>query len=167
MTLQNPVSFELCESLEQFTELVKQQHSMMGPMGELEGADDRYTLTLNLRKLQNLQPSPMPGDGNQETRSISVVIAVSPTATPGSAPPQVQTTAIKTYFRYHDGVMYSSRSNALFTLALPERQSMQLDDENADLDLFADFDLSQIPADFRQAFRTCARIAGLRIPAAF
>jgi len=154
VTLQNPISFELCESLEQFTELVKQQHSMMGPMGELDGADDRYTLTLNLRKLPNLQPAPMPGDGNQETRSISVVIAVSPTATPGNAPPQIQTTAIRTYFRYHDGVMYSSRSTALFTLPLPERQSLQLDDENASLDLFADFDLSQIPADFRQAFRT-------------
>ena len=154
VTLQNPISFELCESLEQFTELVKQQHSMMGPMGELDGADDRYTLTLNLRKLPNLQPAPMPGDGNEETRSISVVIAVSPTATPGNAPPQIQTTAIRTYFRYHDGVMYSSRSTALFTLPLPERQSLQLDDENASLDLFADFDLSQIPADFRQAFRT-------------
>lgn len=154
VTLQNPVSFELCESLEQFTELVKQQHSMMGPMGELDGADDRYTLTLNLRKLQNLQPPPAPGDGTQETRSISVVIAVSPTATPGAAPPEIAPASIKTCFRYHDGVMYSSRSNALFSLTLPERQSLQLDDENASLDLFADFDLSQIPADFRRAFRT-------------
>ncbi len=153
VTLQNPVSFELCESREQFTELVQEQHSMMGPMGELEGAEDQYTLTLNLRKFTAPQPAPMPGDKEQVTTSVSVVIAVGPSATPGGAPPQIAPTAIKTYYRYHDGMMYSSRSNALFSLTLPERKSLELDDENAGLDLFADFDLSQIPADFRQAFR--------------
>ncbi|MFM7058249.1 MAG: hypothetical protein ACKO2P_15130 [Planctomycetota bacterium] len=153
VTLQNPVSFDLCESRERFTELVNEQHSMMGPLGELEGAEDQYTLTLNLRSITAPQPAPSPGDGDQVT-SVSVVIAVSPPATPGEAPPQLAPTAIKTYFRYHDGVMYSSRSNALFSLTLPDRQSLQLEDEHAALDLFADFDLSQIPADFRQAFRS-------------
>jgi len=154
VTLQNPVSFELCESLEEFTELVKQQHSQMGSMGELEGSDNQYTLTITPRRFTAPQPAPMPGDGNKETRTLSVVIAVSPSSAPGADPRALVPESIKTYFRYHDGVMYSSRSNALFSLTLPERQSLLLDDENAAMDLFADFDLSQVPADFRQAFRT-------------
>ena len=153
VTLQNPVSFDLCESRERFAELVNEQLRMMGPLGELEGADDQYTLTLNLRKIAAPQPVPMPGDDKQVT-SVSVVISVNAVGTPGDAPARIAPTSIKTYFRYHDGVMYSSRSNALFSLTLPDRQSLQLEDENAGLDLFADFDLSQIPADFRQAFRS-------------
>ena len=157
ITLGNPISFEFCESLEKFTELVKQQQSMMGPMAELSGEDSQYTLKLNLRAAPTLSTGPPQGsDAPKETRSISIVIAADVTSESGApaGKPAPIPTSIETHFRYYDGVMYSSRSNAVFSLNLPDRQSLQLEDENAGLDLFADFELSQIPPEFRTAFRS-------------
>lgn len=154
VTLGNPVSFEFCESLERFTEIVQQQQSQMGAMAELSGEGSQYTLKLNLQKAPTLAPAaPGAGKSSTETRSISIVIAADVSSAPGSRPAAIPA-SIETHFRYYDGVMYTSRSNALFSLSLPSRASLELEEQDAGLDLFADFDLSQIPPEFRTAFRS-------------
>ena len=48
VSFNNPISFEQCDSLEQFTQLVTQQKTQMGPAAELIGGDDLPIMALPL-----------------------------------------------------------------------------------------------------------------------
>jgi hypothetical protein len=154
VSFNKPISFEKCESLERFTQLVTEQKNQMGPATELIGGDDRYEVKLSLEPRVFQAPA---ADGKNpteksETRVLSIVVA-SDLGTPGAAgkAPEIPK-SISTYYRYVDGILYSSASNALYTMTLPSQEGLKLDDETSVQDVYADFDLTQIPSDFRTAF---------------
>jgi hypothetical protein len=157
VSLNNPITFETCESRDQFEELVRQQASLMGPAAEILGEDDRFEVKLDFEKLRNTPPQVAPaGPGKGETKqtfAISIVATASVSDAAGAAgkPPEPPK-SMSTWYRYQDGFMYSCRSDALYTLDLPTREGLQLDEEQTGQDLYADFDLTQVPADFRQVF---------------
>ncbi|MFN9289626.1 MAG: hypothetical protein ACK6EB_16260, partial [Planctomyces sp.] len=157
VSLNNPITFETCESRDKFEELVRQQAGMMGPAVEILGEDDRFEVKLDFEKLRSTPPQIAPaGPGKGETKQ-TFSIAIVATASVGDAagtdgklpePPK----SMSTWYRYQDGIMYSCRSDALHTLELPTRESLKLDEEHSGQDLYADFDFTQVPSDFRQAF---------------
>jgi hypothetical protein len=157
VSFNKPVAFQTCESLERFKELVRSQKEQMGPAAELIGDEDRIELRLNLQQqIAQSAPLPAPKDGPAgETRVLSIVVTstVQTTDEPGEKPPEIPK-SISTWYRYVDGIAYSSSSNALFTMTLPGIEGLRLDEEHVGQDLHADFDLTQIPSDFRQAFWT-------------
>jgi hypothetical protein len=60
--------------------------------------------------------------------------------------------SISTYYRYVDGLVYSSRSSAVHLADLPGRESLKLSESEAANDIYADFDFSTIPSDLKRAF---------------
>lgn len=157
VSLNNPITFETCESRDQFEELVRQQAGMMGPAVEIIGEDDRFEVKLDFEKLRSTPPQIAPaGPGKGETKqtfAISIVATASVGDAAGAAgkPPEPPK-SMSTWYRYQDGIMYSCRSSALYTLELPSRENLKLDEEHSGQDLYADFDFTQVPSDFRQAF---------------
>lgn len=159
VSLNNPISFELVGDQQAFTDIVNQQKAMMGPAAELIGSEDRYEIKLDFQKLMaDVPKAPPAGDGGDEAKgerkSISIVVTSSITAgsdAKGGAPPALPKSS-STYYRYSDGVMYSSRSKAVFTIDLPGQDSLKLNDDDAGHDIYAEFDLTQIPAAMKQTF---------------
>jgi len=157
VSLDNPITFETCESRDKFEELIRQQASMMGPAVEILGAEDRFEVKLDFEKLRNTPPPIAPaGPGKGETKqsfAISIVATASVGDAAGAAgkPPEPPK-SMSTWYRFQDGIMYSCRSDALNTLELPTREGLKLDEEHVGQDLYADFDFTQVPSDFRQAF---------------
>jgi hypothetical protein len=160
VSLNNPISFELVGDQEAFTAAVNEQGSMMGPACEIIGEDDRYEVKLDFAKLATAAAQPQPVQDDSEpgekktTRSMSIVVTSSISTTEDGSAPAAIPTSMSTYFRYVDGIMYSSRSKAVFTIELPTREGLKLSDEDAGHDVYADFDLTQIPANMKQAFWT-------------
>lgn len=154
VSLNNPITFETCESRDQFEELVRQQAGMMGPAVEILGEDDRFEVKLDFEKLRNAAPRIAPaGPGKGEVRqSISIAIVATADVGDAAGKPPEPPKSMSTWYRYQDGVMYSCRSDALHTLDLPTREELKLDEEHSGQDLYADFDFTQVPSDFRQAF---------------
>lgn len=155
VSLDNPIAFESCESRDKFEELVRQQAGTMGPAVEILGGEDRFEVKLDLEKLRTTPPMPVSGKDGAKTQTFSIAIVATSSAsgTDGAAtkPPEPPK-SISTWYRYQDGIMYTCRSDALYTLDLPTREGLQLDEEQTGQDLYADFDLTQVPSDFRQVF---------------
>jgi hypothetical protein len=159
VSLNNPITFETCESRDKFEELVRQQASLMGPAVEILGEEDRFEVKLDFEKLRNTPPQVAPaGPGKGETKqtfAISIVATAGVGDAAGAAgkPPEPPK-SMSTWYRYQDGFMYSCRSDALYSLDLPTRDDLKLDEEHSGQDLYADFDFTRIPSDFRHAFWT-------------
>ncbi len=155
VSLNNPISFELVEDLDSFTQLVTEQRDSLGEAAELIGSDDRYEVKLDFEKLASGIGAPAPADGKGEkgkTKSFSIVISSSVTANGPDGAKVAPPKAMSTFYRYVDGVMYSSRSKALFSVELPAKEELKLTDDDAGHDVYADFDLTQIPADMKNTF---------------
>ncbi|MFN9720113.1 MAG: hypothetical protein ACK58L_15550, partial [Planctomycetota bacterium] len=155
VSLNNPISFELVEDLDTFTQIVADQKASLGDAAEMIGSDDRYEVKLDFEKLTKGFTPPAPADGNEgprQTKSISIVISSSATADGADGGPIAPPKTMSTFYRYVDGVMYSSRANALFSIDLPTKENLRLSDEDAGHDVFADLDLTQIPADMKNTF---------------
>jgi hypothetical protein len=155
--LDSSFAFELVGSHDEFVKRLKAHASQMGPAAELIGKDDRYEVKLTLKQLM-AGPPPQPEGGDddepQVTRTFSIVIqadsAGSLSGKPGAppAPPR----SISTYYRYVDGIMYSSSLDIVHTVDLPTQENLKLDESESQNDLHADFDLSEIPIALKRAF---------------
>ncbi len=157
-SLNNPISFELIGDQDEFRKYVQEQQSMFGPSAELIGGEDRYEVRVKLGQFTSVQPAPNKddgGDGESTTevrQTISIAISAGPSS--GDGPPAniKMPTSISTYYRFSDGIMYSSQSKALFTIDLPSRESMKLSTEEEASDMYADFDFREIPQELKTAF---------------
>ncbi|MBL8812704.1 MAG: hypothetical protein JNM43_21240 [Planctomycetaceae bacterium] len=159
VSLNNPISFELVGDQKAFTDIVTQQKEVMGPAAELIGSEDRYEVKLDFQKLMADAPKGPPaggdGDAKGERKTISIVVTSNISSGGGDgkgAAPPAPPKSSSTYYRYVDGVMYSSRSKAVFTIDLPGQDSLKLNEEDAGNDIYAEFDLTQIPAAMKQTF---------------
>ncbi|MFZ9091270.1 MAG: hypothetical protein ACO3FE_14415, partial [Planctomycetaceae bacterium] len=62
--------------------------------------------------------------------------------------------SISTYFRYQDGMLFSSQTAALHTLELPAAETLEPDEEVVSEDIAAELDFTRIPREFKQSFWT-------------
>ncbi len=131
---------------------------MFGPSAELIGGEDRYEVRVKLGQFTSVQPAPNKdegGDGESTTevrQTISIAISAGPSSGDGPPANMKMPTSISTYYRFSDGIMYSSQSKALFTIDLPSRDSMKLSAEDEASDMYADFDFREIPQELKTAF---------------
>ncbi len=119
LSLNNPISFELIGDQAAFEQAVREQHSGMGPLAEVIGSDNFFEVKLKLGQVMTQTP-PQPedgGDGKTEVRQ-TVTIAVSVGGTEGAPADFKPPSSLSFYYRYSDGIMYSSRSEALRTIEL-------------------------------------------------
>lgn len=163
ISLADQIGFELIGRPEDFEACVREHVAMMGPAAELIGADDRYEVRLDFSKLMSAPP--LPADGNASSDAGSggkpgerrqvIALAVTSDVSIGSSDPNAKRElpkSISTYYRCVDGIVYSSRTAALHHIELPTRDSLKLSDDEAAHDLFADFDLREIPQDLKRVF---------------
>lgn len=155
-TLPNPgtphfISFQQVKDLAEFQKYVKSQSKRMGPMGELIGKDDKFEVKMNLARLAIPTPA-KPADGEQES-VFRVEVRSSVQLSTGDALPEdfEMPDSFSTYYRFHDGMMYSGQMEALHHVDLPSKKSMLLEGDGAQEDIHGVFDLTQIPKHMKQA----------------
>ena len=162
-SLNNPISFQFIGDEKDFKSRIRLEASSRGPMAELIGEDDRYQIKLDFSKLMAATPkvaAPGEGDGEgegdrkpKEVRTFAITIqAGSGTGGPSKGPGPSMPKSMSTYYRFFDGIMYSSQSKVLHEIDLPTRDSLKLDELTAGHDLYADFDLREIPITLKRAF---------------
>lgn len=165
VSMNTTIAFESCPSLEEFEARVRQQARQMGPAAELIGAEERYEINLDFSRLKSsLTPVPQFPDGDkdpdggkpQQVVRMSIVMSAGSggeiSAKGGNEfklPP-----SISTYFRYQDGMLFSSQTAALQTLELPAAETLQPDEEVVSEDIAAELDFTRIPREFKQSFWT-------------
>jgi hypothetical protein len=158
-SLDGTFAFTWVGSHEEFMKRVRQQQERMGSAAELIGDEDRYEVKLRLQRLMTAPPVP-PSDteaeegGERRVQTFSVVIQADVRESADGPPGALRTPpdSISTYFRYVDGIMYASRLPILHQVDLPTQDQLQLDQTEAQNDLHADFDLSEIPIHLKRAF---------------
>lgn len=164
-SLNNPISFELIGDQADFAKRMLAQKNAMGAASELIGGDDRYEVKLNFGKMIAAAAPPdgsdkggADGEGKPQVRSFAITIQAdvgSGDPDSKSAPPNFKPRqSISTFYRYVDGIMYSSSTSALHKIELPNRKSLLLNEEEATNDLYADFDFREIPIELKRAFWT-------------
>ena len=151
------ISFRNVKDLAEFQKIVRQAASMMGPMGELLGEDENFEVKMNLKRISegaNITLGDNPGDDDGKPLVQAFTIEIKSEIALGGAQAKATGEAMpgsfSTFYRYHDGIMYSSQLKALSKLELPSLKSMQIADENAGDDIHAQFDLTQIPQFLKQ-----------------
>ena len=164
VNLENYVSFRLIGSDDEFLKAVTEAKNQMGAAAELIGEGHFYEVKVNF---SNLMAHPQiaqsesgeDGEAPKQTRTFSIVISSrieSSDADPDSeaAAPALPSMPISmsTYYRYADGIMFECRSSILEHIDLPNRESLKLNDDEAANDLYADFDLTEVPAELKRVF---------------
>ena len=162
-SLNNPISFELIGDEKAFESRIQQELASRGAIAELIGEDDRYEIKLDFSKLNMTSVVRQPDTKDSkpaQVQTFSITIAADLSGDSDGAItekndksdfPQMPK-SVSTYYRYVDGIIYSSQSKALHSLELPTRDSLMLDDQQAGHDLYADFDLREIPVELKRAF---------------
>ncbi len=161
ISLNQTIAFESCDSLEEFESRVRLQVQQFGPAAELIGSEERYEVKLNFGKLMS-SPPPPPADSSDQPdgepkQVVRMSIVMSATAggpgpAAGAAPQMPQ--SISTWYRYQDGMLFSSQTAALHTIELPSPETLRPDEDNAAEDIAAELDFTKIPVDLKQTFWT-------------
>ena len=149
-------AFESVGSHKEFLRRVRKLADRLGPSAELTGEEDRFELKLHLKYFVSEPPPETdenPEGGERQVRAFSIVIQAEGIGNQlggaeRPAPPQ----SISTYYRYVDGIMYASHHEIMQHVDLPSADQLQIDDQSAQNDLHADFDLSEIPIELKRAF---------------
>ena len=164
VNLENYISFRLIGSDDEFLKAVTEAKDQMGAAAELIGEGHFYEVKVNFSRLMAhpqiaQSESGEDGEAPKQTRTFSIVISSrieSSDADPDSeaAAPALPSMPISmsTYYRYADGIMFECRSSILEHIDLPNRESLKLNDEEAANDLYADFDLTEVPAELKRIF---------------
>ena len=164
VNLDNPVSFRFIGSDDEFLKAVTEAKNQMGAAAELIGEGHFYEVKVDFSKLmsssQVTQSEPgEDGDAPKQTQTFSIVISskietsdADPNSDAAAPAPPSMPTSMSTYYRYVDGIMYSCRSSILEHIDLPNRESLKLNDEEAANDLYADFDLTEVPTELKRVF---------------
>ena len=164
VNLENYVSFRFIGSDDEFLKAVTAAKNQMGAAAELIGEGHFYEVKVNFSRLMNAphvaQSEPgEDGDAPKPRQTFSIVISSkieTSDADPNSdaAAPALSSMPISmsTYYRYFDGILYECRSSILQHIDLPNRESLKLNDEDAANDLYADFDLTEVPAELKRVF---------------
>jgi hypothetical protein len=164
VSLNNPISFQLVGSLEEFQRLVREQGSLMGPAAEVLGEDDRFEVKLDFSKLlAQSAPAVASEDSSEDAPKVRQTFSIVVTSrveagksedSKDDGSPPMPPASMSTFYRYVDGIMYSSRTSALQTILLPNQESLKLSDEDASHDLYADFDFTEVPNELKRIFWT-------------
>ena len=162
VNLDNQVSFRFIGSDDEFFKAVTEAKNQMGAAAELIGEGHFYEV--NFAKLMNspqiAQSEPgEDGAAPKQTQTFSIVISskvensdADPNSDAAAPAPPSMPTSMSTYYRYFDGIMYACRSSILEHIDLPNRESLKQNDEEAANDLYADFDLTEVPAELKRVF---------------
>lgn len=111
-------------------------------------------------------------DAPKQTQTFSIVISSKIETSAGdsnsdaAAPAQPSMPiSVSTYYRDVDGIMYECRSSILEHIDLPNRESLKLHAEEAANDLYADFDLTEVPTEIKRVFWSAVELqAGVFLP---
>lgn len=161
----SPIGFQLIGTEDNFRNEVTKLSKQKGPVAELIGEGDFYEIKMDFSKFATLANAAEPSQNDapaedgvqQERRTISIVVTSRVDAADGLAggakadPPKLPSST-STYYRYSDGVMYSCPGNLLKQIKLPTLESLKLTGEESSDDLYADFDLTEIPDNLKRVF---------------
>lgn len=155
------IEFRSVQSQEEFQKLVKEQS---GQGGEMIGADDRFEVrrrfVFNSKTVRFLALDDAGTDdanGNKiPAPPATIVLRGKVDSTTAARIPARTTisTSTSTYYRFHDGVMYSGPFKAVHSMELPSLEQLTLDDELAGLDVHARFELRDIPKHIKEQLWT-------------
>ncbi len=170
VSLNNQISFELVGTPEEFKARVD-EHVRTTFGAELIGSEDKYEVRLDLSKLMQqvaevddatknatLQDGKTPADSPRTVRTFAITISSElgtedKPNTESSSIPEMPN-SISTFYRYVDGIMYSTQTSAVHHIELPGQADLKISDDEAANDLFADFNLTEIPAELKRTFWT-------------
>lgn len=144
------ISFQSVANQEEYLKLVKERSGENELIGDKDRHESRMTLNFS-----SVVGGSLDGDvegkkeGGPEKRSFSISISIdssgSSEVSSGPAKMPEGPMIISTFYRYHDGFMYTSQLEALHTINLPSGKSLSLSDEEAATDIRAKIDLREIP----------------------
>ncbi|MCA9034312.1 MAG: hypothetical protein KDA91_04230 [Planctomycetaceae bacterium] len=158
LSLNNPVSFSFVGDEQEFKRRLDADVAARGPATELIGEGDRYEVRINLDRLMAADKQASNAeDSDGETpkvRSFSIMIQADTSVGGNGKPPKLAKPlkAISTFYRYFEGVMYASSSRLLYSLDLPNQDELKLAEEPSRHDLYADFDLREVPLELKRGF---------------
>ena len=164
VNLENYVSFRSIGSDDDFLRAVTAAKNQMGAAAELIGEGHFYEVKVNFERLmaqpQTAQSAPgEDGEAPKQMRTFSIVISskietsdADPNSDAAAPAPPSMPVSMSTYYRYADGILFECRSSILEHIDLPNCENLKLNDEEAANDLYADFDLTEVPSEFKRIF---------------
>lgn len=167
------IAFKSMDDEKAFRKYVLKEKQKFGGMAELEGKGDKYTVTMKFGSF-SFDPKNMPradeGEGKDPDSpgtARAFVVRVDASAGLGSGSSSSVKmdngipTEMKTYYRYHDGIVYEGQFEGLHRIELPKGRTMQPKTEQAAHDLYLDIDLAEIPRPLKEvAWTTLKSQAG-------
>ena len=167
------VSFQKVADEKEFHKIVLQQSQRYGDMAKLTGGDDKYAVRVSFKNVSfsSVGTDPSKLSKGEKGTGVRLGVAIS-ISSDGSSPniKEISPDAMKqmqidipdqvTYYRFYDGVMYTSSAPALNEAKLPKLGDVKISRENSQQDIFADVDFTKIPKDLKETawntFRTQA-----------
>lgn len=146
------ISFRKVKDQAEFEKFVRTQSSQLGPMGELIGADDKYEVKMNLSRIPLAvnEAGGEPADGEPQQFRIEIRSEIRL----GDGPEPEQEVSLpdsfSTFYRYHDGIMFSGQMKALHFIDLPAADSMLPDEKFEGSDIHGVFELAEVPQHLKQ-----------------
>lgn len=151
------ISFRSVKDLDEYQKIVKSRSGGMMGGGELIGEDDRHEVRMNLMLISQGAVSQKGPDDQEDTdkpRVMSFSIRINSSIGDGDfselPEPSEMPKSFSTYYRYHDGFMYSGQLQALHTIDLPSGKSLIQTDEEAAESVRGNIDLRKIPRLLKQ-----------------
>lgn len=149
------ISFRKVEDQKEFEKIVQAEVRQMGPMGELIGEGDKLEVQMHLNRIRTLTDgqTPAPAEDGEE-RSFRIEIRSEVRLGDAPAEPTGQPEipdSFSTFYRYHDGVMYSGQMKSLHFVDLPTSDSMLPAEKFEGNDIHGVFELGQVPKHLKQA----------------
>lgn len=153
------ISFRSVKDLKEYQKIMKSRSGGMMGGGELIGEDDRHEVKVNLMQLVSQSPTPNPDEADgDKPRVMSFSIRIDSSIGEGDLSelpePAEMPTSFSTYYRYHDGFMYTGQLEALHTIDLPSGRSLTQTDEEAADSIRGQIDLREIPRLLKQQLWT-------------
>lgn len=162
---ESSIRFEYVGSLKDYQRRIAALAKQFGARASVIGEDDRHEIRLAIGQviLDTAAAGP-PGSGQTDAddeppvRAFSIMIrAESDSEAPAdgegsTATPPPVLKSISSWYRYVDGIMYSSNAEIIHTAQLPGTEELTRDDSEPFHDICADFDLREIPLELKRAF---------------
>lgn len=156
------VSFQSVKDEAAYLKIVKSQAGAMFGGSELIGENDRHEVRLNLMQLGNFggnSENEDEGEDGKSHESMSFTIRIgSSSSSDEDTQPSTDIvnmpSSISTFYRYHDGFMFSGRLDAIHTMNLPAGKTLMQTSEEAAVDVRAEIDLREVPRLLKQQLWT-------------
>lgn len=158
------ISFQSVKDQAAYLQFVKSQSGAKFAGSEVIGENDRHEVRLSLTQVGKIAGSSDDEDEDEgeegkrrTTMSFSIQFGSSRASDEDSQPSTNSVnmpSTISTFYRYHDGFMFSGQQAAIHTMNLPAAKTLIQNSDEAALDLRAEIDLREVPRLLKQQLWT-------------